>query len=224
VNVVEAFVSGGILGVANAAHCASMCGPFAWRAGEPPRRAFGFSAYAVGKTFTYVVLGAFAGAFGAEVFGGTSEGLAIFAGVVACALIVAGVARLRPPKPASPGVGRAFEFATRPLRALLRSEPPGGRFTLGAASGLLPCGPVYLAAFAGAATGAPLRSAVLMFGFGLGTIPALAAVAWLGAGLRARLGRDGARLAGGVALVLGGLVAAARAYATFDAGRAACCR
>jgi sulfite exporter TauE/SafE len=71
-----------------------------------------------------------------------------------------------------------------PLNARLRGYP------LGLALGFLPCGILYAALAAAAATGSPLYGALAMFCFGLGTIPALVAVGLLGASAGHRFSRS----------------------------------
>jgi hypothetical protein len=52
----------------------------------------------------------------------------------------------------------------------------GGGYLLGVALGFLPCGFLYAALAASAASASPVRGAVAMLAFGLGTVPALIAV------------------------------------------------
>jgi len=51
-----------------------------------------------------------------------------------------------------------------------------GLFILGLINGLLPCGPVYVALAAAAATGNAISSTLFMFVFGLGTLPLMLAI------------------------------------------------
>lgn len=64
---------------------------------------------------------------------------------------------------------------------LLRTRRAGGRFLLGMANGLLPCGPVYAMALGTVASAQPTLGAGAMALYGLGTLPVLLAVG-LGAG------------------------------------------
>ncbi len=65
----------------------------------------------------------------------------------------------------------------RPLFA----RPRGWRgYLLGGLLGFLPCGLLYAALAAAAATGSPLAAAFGMAGFILGTVPLLLAIGWLG--------------------------------------------
>ena len=109
---------------------------------------------------------------------------------LAAVLLLAGVRLLRPPGAVSrTGPAAWFGQALAPAFALVRgAERSGGPFALGAATGLLPCGIVYVAAIQGAALGTPLGGAALMAAFGVGTVPVLAAVGLLGHGAVARFG------------------------------------
>lgn len=59
------------------------------------------------------------------------------------------------------------------FKALIRSNTLGSFFLLGVLNGLLPCGFVYFFVIAAAATADPFQGAIVMFIFGLSTIPAL---------------------------------------------------
>ncbi|HYC78301.1 MAG TPA: sulfite exporter TauE/SafE family protein, partial [Planctomycetota bacterium] len=174
------FLAGVALGLASAAHCVGMCGAFAARAAAAPRRVAGFGAYAAGKTFSYLVIGAAAGAAGGRVLRDAGAVQAWVAAAAAATLVAVGVARLLPASTFRLLPERAARAIAAPVRGLARASLPGGRFTLGALNGLLPCGVVYLAALQAAALGTPLRAVALMAGFGVGTIPAL-----VGAGVAA---------------------------------------
>lgn len=234
---VEPVVAGALLGLANAAHCAGMCGVFALRAAAAPRRVGGFVAYGLGKTFSYVVLGAVAGALGGKLLRNAGVAQAWAAAGAGALLLVAGgwkiaaVVRARRAAAAAaagiaaapPAAAGAPSGVVAAVGALLRSDLPGGRFTLGALTGLLPCGVVYLAALQGAALGGPARAVALMAGFGLGTLPVLAGVGTLGGALRGRFGPRTLQLAGGALLLATGAVVLGRAVLTLAAGRPSCC-
>ncbi len=59
------------------------------------------------------------------------------------------------------------------IRTSLASRGIGGRVFMGVANGFLPCGPVYAVAFGALAAASPLRGALAMVIFGLGTLPVL---------------------------------------------------
>lgn len=213
-------VTGGalLLALANAAHCAGMCGAFAAHATRGGGR--GLLLYLSGKTATYVSFGAVAGALGAQALGvsrAAQPWLALLAGV---ALAWAGLAALQP-VPLRWLRGASLAGVLSPLiGSLRRPDLPGGRFTLGVVSGALPCGVVALALLQALATGSPASAAVYMLVFGCGTWPALALAGWL-------LDRGGARLqlraAGGVLLLATSALTLWRAIAAFNDPSCALC-
>lgn len=130
--------------------------------------------YSFGRITTYVMLGAIFGAIGGVVqFNGyTTAAMTIVAGIF---MILAGLSLL----------GK-FEFLTKlehsfsgskwyqdAFRQVLQSKSLYSFYILGLLNGLLPCGLVYFFAVTAASTGSPLWGALVMFIFGLSTIPAL---------------------------------------------------
>lgn len=203
-----------------ATHCAGMCGPFviAQMAGDPPggrlARLAGLQLlpYHLGRGVGYAALGAAAGGAAGLASFGLSRGLLAVPLALAALLMFVQAAeslplppRLRFHPPALPLP--AFALAGRLLRA-----PPGPArgFLLGLALSALPCGMLYAALAAAAASGSALAGALAMLAFVLGTVPALAGVALLGRFFGRRFGR-GMRLAGGIALLFNGAVLTAMA-------------
>ncbi len=166
-------------------HCAPMCGPFvlgqvgAKMAAAPAcgqcRQLGVLPGYHVGRIVTYSVLGGLAGLVGIV------PGLGRLAGVglalAALLFLGQGLRRLAPSIGRHlPGLDHAPMFVARLLRRLqgLTGLP------LGLALGLLPCGLLYAALLAASAAGGPFQGAAAMFGFGVGTVPALLAVGIVG--------------------------------------------
>lgn len=178
-------------GLAGSPHCAGMCGPFAVACGGSSRA---FGAWHIGRLATYAALGAVAGTVGIALPGPAWVGTAVSATlVVAFCLVLAGL--IPEPRIESPRIRR---WAGRALA----EKSLSGRFVLGLANGLLPCGLVYAALGLAVAAGSPWWGAAVMVAFGAGTTPALAAVA---AGLRGGLGRTmtARRVVAAVVLVSG---------------------
>lgn len=189
--------SGGALGSAFAAgmlsgitHCAGMCGPLVLAqaglrfarlpAAEMtwPRRLAGAAAmpYHLGRIATYSALGGLAAGGLARLLPAVAgPGLAAAALLaVAAVFLLHGVASIGAPS------GSWISFVTRLARPLL-DRPQGWRgYALGMALGLLPCGMVYAALLVAATTGHALAGAATMALFGLGTLPGLVTVGWLG--------------------------------------------
>jgi len=162
-----AFISSAFLaGFVGSLHCIGMCGGFAIACGGRARDTFLWHA---GRTTTYAILGGLAGAFGSLM-----PGPGWIVGVLSTLLIVwfaAGLAGLVPePHVSIPGVKHlATNLASRTNYA--------ARFGFGMANGLLPCGLVYAALGIPVAASDPLIGALAMTAFGVGTAPALTAVA-----------------------------------------------
>ena len=201
----DAIAPGFAIGFASSAHCAGMCGAFALRAGTGgPRAPLRMVLYLSGKTFTYVFLGALAGFAGSHIvdlFTGAGPWLGLFVGAL---LLLAGVRMLRLPVSLSATGNWLGRLLAPAFRFAHGAERAGGPFALGAVTGMLPCGIVYVAAVQGAGLGTPLGGAALMAAFGAGTMPVLAAIGLLGHGAVARFGARRLRITGGMLLLLAG--------------------
>jgi sulfite exporter TauE/SafE len=183
-------VLGGVLtGLASSLHCAGMCGPIASgllfaiapRATTRERVGALFAAQA-GKTTSYVLAGlalgglgaAFAGYFDREIgFRIAQWGAA--ATLFWVGLSVAGLA------PSLAG----FDRLAGPLGSLLsrvQTRQSGhvreDAFLAGIFWGLFPCGMVYAALLNSLLAGSPWSGAMIMLGFGLGTMPAVTGAAF----------------------------------------------
>lgn len=186
--------------VGGLAHCGPMCGPFvlAQTAAAPAgTRVLGRLAggllvpYHLGRLTSYAGLGAFAAAIGAAAAALAPLRLAAAALLLAAALLFAAqaAARLVPPLARRWSEVLAGRWAGRLAglsRPLLDEPTPPARFALGMVLGLLPCGLLYGALAAAAATRSPLAGAMAMAAFGLGTLPSLMLVGIGGAACAAR--------------------------------------
>lgn len=184
-NYSEAMGVGLALGVANMAHCAGMCGPFAIHAAtsRPTRGIFAnFSAYFSGKTFSYLFLGSMAGWIGAQLTFSNEIAKSMLGCLAGALSVITAIGFVAAPEPApSSAAGGGFSGF------IGRIKPSGGPgagsltgFTYGALTGLIPCGVVYLAAVQGAASGSFAKGFVLMAAFALGTGPILAVLGFGG--------------------------------------------
>jgi len=180
----------------SAMHCAPMCGAFVLgqvsdRMARLPQahlcewRRIGSGVllpYHLGRLTTYAFLGAIAAGSAAVLgraawFGGLSAALLVLAAVLFLLQVLRRVA------PGSAGFAAWLDRAPpgwgRRIGRLARALPRGsgfGEYLLGLALGFLPCGFLYAALLAAAATGRPLMGAAAMLAFGLGTAPALIVV------------------------------------------------
>ncbi len=211
-------VAGAGLGLLHAAHCAGMCGVFAVHAA---RRRGGFPAYGLGKTTTYVLIGALVGAAGAVVHTWAHPYVPVFGIVVGLVLVVGGWRLLRP------GSGAVTDPLVRSLGRVVGDltgrELPGGRYTLGALTGALPCGAVALALLQASVAGDAVRGAGLMAAFGVGTLPSLLGVALLAKPARARFSPATLARAGAAAVMLAGTITVVRSALPLFSDAASCC-
>lgn len=167
-------------------HCLGMCGPLAVAFGMQQKSAgctragmFGaLGLYHAGRLSAYALIGLLVGLLGRlpgwELAGRDVRGAL---SLLAAAVLLASAIGL----PLLPRVANRWPVVER-IRAghrkLSIAAGKRGRFGLGVANGFLPCGPVGAVALAAAASGGALAAAGSMVLFGLGTFPALAAVAF----------------------------------------------
>jgi hypothetical protein len=177
-----------VLGLAGSLHCAGMCGPLvlAMRLGPGGgAQVMGRLAHATGRIATYCAVGVAFGLVGKTmVLAGIQRWVSLTLGLA----LLAGWFGSRRMAFSLP-VERVVAFARHRLAGLLCGRSLSASFLLGMINGLLPCGLVYAAGTAAAATGGVVSGAGYMAVFGLGTLPML-----LGIGLFGRLVPLGLRL------------------------------
>jgi sulfite exporter TauE/SafE len=218
-----------LLGLVSGVHCAGMCGGIvvAFSARQQPllparamlRRQAAFNA---GRITTYATAGALAGAT-AHLLTALPLQAALYvfanAALVLVGLQLAGwSAPLRAIEALSAPLWRRLQPYAAQLSSTSGLAPAYGA---GVLWGWLPCGLVYGALAASAASGSATRAALGMAAFGLGTLPWLLAAGALAARLRKWLSARAFRLSAG-GLVLGfGAWGLARAATISDGVRAA---
>ena len=163
-------------------HCIGMCGGIviAYSSAKidgkssKASQAIAHLTYSLGRITTYTAMGAIFGAIGGVLsFNNVSIAtLTILAGIF---MVLAGLSL----------VGKLnflvkleHSFSKAPwyqklFREIIQSKSLASFYMLGLLNGLLPCGLVYFFAVTAASTGSPLWGAVVMFIFGLSTIPSL---------------------------------------------------
>jgi len=184
------------LGFAGSMHCVGMCGPIAMAvpvgSRNPVHRFFAYSTCHTGRVAAYAILGFLFGVLGAGLdMAGLQQGLSLGLGVLMLAFIWL-------PKGAqffrvSGALAKYQSKVNRYMAKRLKSQRASALLGLGFVNGLLPCGLVYIALAASMATYDPFLGAGFMALFGLGTIPALAALVFtgnkIGPAIRLRLKR-----------------------------------
>lgn len=218
--VAELAGAGIAFGLAQAVHCAGMCGVFALRAAGGGSPGLRIPLYLAGKGFTYLFIGALAGWLGSRLEA-TREMQAILGVGAAGVVIATGATALIRPRSMS-ALAAAMGRTIAPFVPRVTGLGP---FALGAATGFLPCGVVWLAALQGAATGHVRGGLAFMAGFALGTGPILAIVGLAGRNVLERLGPRRLRVAGAALVIVTGLIMAWRSAAPLVAtpGTTPCC-
>lgn len=207
-----------LAGMAGSFHCVGMCGGFACALGRAPGGSRAATAlrhflYNSGRVVSYASLGAFAGWLGASLVaaggGAAAAGqrlLAVLAGMLMLLMALQLLGLLQ--HLLAPAAGAVAQAVARHLRGVLHAPGVAAPLAFGVFNGFLPCPLVYAFVAQAAAVGDPLRGALLMLVFGLGTFPAMLLTGgmgtWLGFGWR----RRGVRLAGTFILLLGAVTLA----------------
>lgn len=165
-----------LLGLVGSLHCAGMCGPLALAlpvAGHTPLAyVAGRVIYNLGRLVTYCALGLVFG-----LLGGTFSmvGLQRWVSIGAGVLLLAGLLVSRRLALAGPLVSLVGRLKGA-MSGLLGTRTLGALAVLGALTGLLPCGLVYVACAGATATGGWFSGVEYMAAFGLGTVPMMLAI------------------------------------------------
>ncbi len=170
-----------LMGLAGGFHCAGMCGPImiALSSGNTTFRfRYGRILYHAGRISIYMLLGILAGLAGRALdIGGLQSKVAIISGILMIVLVL--LVYLKPF-----GISSIMNKYTTAIRLLFqRLNKTRNKLTLfffGVTNGLLPCGLVYMAMAGALAAGSINKSALYMLIFGLGTLPVLLSLSFLG--------------------------------------------
>ena len=169
-------------------HCIGMCGGIVLAystikiepASSKVSKTVAHLLYNFGRVLTYTILGALFGAIGGvATFSNTANGtLLIIAGI---AMILAGLSLMGKIKFLTliEHSISSSNFYKKSFQAILHSKSNTSFFILGMLNGLLPCGFVYFFAITAASTASPLYGALVMFIFGISTIPAMFSLGFL---------------------------------------------
>jgi sulfite exporter TauE/SafE len=211
-----------LMGLLGSAHCIGMCGGISAALtvnGKPADGKQGggcgqssigsrLLSYNLGRIITYTLLGAVAGFIGsylASIGQSIELALRVFAGLMLIAMGLylsqwwMGLSRIEK-------MGALVWKRIQPLtKGLLPASSPSKAFRLGMLWGFLPCGMVYSASSWAMATADPLYSALLMFSFGVGTLPAMLGVGFSGGAIFQWLKRKNTRHVISIVIILMGV-------------------
>lgn len=163
-------------------HCVGMCGGIViaysstkidhgW---SKTKQSFSHFLYSIGRVVTYTTLGAIFGFVGGvATFSNIANGaLLLIAGLAMLLTGLSLLGKIRFLTAIEHSVSKSSWYQQN-FKALLANGSLFSFFLLGMLNGLLPCGFVYFFAITAASTADPLYGALVMFLFGIATIPAL---------------------------------------------------
>jgi sulfite exporter TauE/SafE/copper chaperone CopZ len=167
-----------LLGLLTSVHCVAMCGGICLSQSIPQaaasdkRNLAGFRPvflYNAGRVLSYTVIGGIVGALGSVIsFPGMMKGIvAILAGIF---MVVMGMNMLSLFPALRRFNIRMPRFFTRGIDMEKQSNRP---FYVGLLNGLMPCGPLQAMQLYALSTGSPVKGALSMLLFSLGTVPLL---------------------------------------------------
>lgn len=195
------------MGVIGSLHCVGMCGPILAATQQKQGRWTGEMLHHAGRLLTYATLGGLVGALGSSInMMGYQQGFSITIGTTLLAAVCI-YPIMRKFKQLEASIGKlSIRLSSWVHRSGLSRNSM--RFGMGIANGLLPCGLVYLALAGASSTFTPWDGALFMTFFGLGTLPALAAVGAIAKHLSLSLRSKARRLIPITMILMGGLLIA----------------
>ncbi|MBA4138321.1 MAG: sulfite exporter TauE/SafE family protein [Opitutus sp.] len=163
-----------IAGLVTSLHCVGMCGPLACAVMPSARdRADAqtvSSVYHLSRLAGYTLLGALAGGVGYLPLSWLSQDVLRYLPWLLVLFFLAVAVRFDQRLPRLPLLGRAYGWVAGKVRG---GSKLGAAAALGAATPLLPCGPLYFLVSLALLSGSALRGAETLLAFGLGTVPLL---------------------------------------------------
>ncbi|ARV15231.1 sulfite exporter TauE/SafE family protein [Polaribacter sp. SA4-12] len=177
------FLSAIIFGLLGSFHCVGMCGPIAFMLPidrqNKTKGLFQILSYHLGRLFSYSLIGLLFGFLGKGFyFFGFQQQLSIVVGI--SMIIVVIFPTFFSKVNFSKNITRIISKVKNALGKELKKKRNDTFFTIGFLNGFLPCGLVYMAVFGALATTNAFLGSLYMFIFGLGTIPLMTAVVYLG--------------------------------------------
>jgi uncharacterized protein len=206
-----------IAGVLGSMHCLGMCGGFPIALSSVPkkcgiRKVSSHLLYNIGRVFTYTFLGMLVGYLGLtiEKLGPFVSGQVILSFLAGIFMIYFGlqIAGLIAEKNI-PGFTPIYNLLKKIMATFLKHGEISGSFYLGIFNGFLPCPLVYGFLLAATASGSPIKGAIVMLCFGLGTVPTMLSLGGLGEFITPKFKARLSRVPGYLVLIFG-LITVAR--------------
>lgn len=162
-------------------HCIGMCGPIAMALPGKDDSILslltGRLAYNVGRVVTYSMMGALFGLMGHSIaLAGFQQSLSVLVGIIVIASVVLQSNFLSSFKQRL-GINYLYERLKKLISAQFKKRGITTLLTIGLLNGFLPCGLVYLGLAGSITTGSILQGSLFMILFGIGTMPAMFAMA-----------------------------------------------
>lgn len=197
-----------VIGLVTSVHCVAMCGGISLSQCIPQSTGGGKNAalrpsllYNLGRVISYTAVGAIVGALGSVIsFSGALKGaVQLLAGVF---MVIMGLNMLD----VFPWLKRLNPRMPKIFAGKIRSEKAGSRSPLyvGLLNGLMPCGPLQAMQLYALSTGSPVKGALSMLLFSLGTVPLMFGLGALSSVLSRKFTRK-AMAAGAVLVIVLGL-------------------
>lgn len=178
------FWSAVILGVLGSFHCVGMCGPIAFMLpvdrSNSIKKVSQIVTYHIGRLLAYALIGLFFGLVGKSLYiFGLQQQLSIVIGVVMIVITLIPVQTFNKYNASKP-LYKLIGTIKSGLGKALKKKTADTFLTIGFLNGFLPCGLVYMAVFAALAAQNTFDASLYMVLFGLGTIPLMTTVVYLG--------------------------------------------
>lgn len=172
-----------VFGLLGSFHCIGMCGPIAFMLPidreNKTKAFFQITSYHLGRLFTYSLIGLLFGLLGKGFyFFGFQQQISIIVGVSMILVII--FPKFFSKINFSKSIHKIIFKVKNALGKELKKKGNDTFFTIGFLNGFLPCGLVYMAVFGAIATTNAFSGSLYMFLFGLGTVPLMTAVVFLG--------------------------------------------
>lgn len=212
-------IGGLLLGFASSLHCAGMCGGIASslmlafdRQGSRWSQVKVLLTMQLARVFAYITAGAFLGALGSEFYGAfnhaEAHGVMRWAATASLGWIGLSMVGFAPSLSLLDRlVAPVSHILVRPGRMASRGGV-AGQILSGFVWGFLPCGMVYGALFYAMLAGSGSAGALVMTGFGIGTIPSVAGTALGISALRRMAVVPKIRVVAGIAIISIALITA----------------
>lgn len=173
-----------VLGFFSSFHCVGMCGPIAMMLpvdrNNSVKKFFQIFTYHFGRLMAYASIGLAFGFLGKGLYlAGMQQKLSIIIGILIIIIVLIPERKIQQYNFSKP-VFKLISKLKSSLGQQFKKKSFKSLFIIGLLNGYLPCGMVYMALFGAIAMGFAFKGALYMILFGLGTIPLMTSVVYIG--------------------------------------------